>query len=62
MPKTFVLLQGQSGLMGKIWHTEQVSGEGKEKLSPVFKYDIPEGDNSTLSELIERFKDHATQN
>lgn len=48
--------------MGQIWHEEQVSGEGKEKIKPLFKYEFPEGDNSTLSELIERFKDHATSN
>lgn len=40
MPKTFVLIESQSGIVPQMWHTEQVSGEGKERLTPVFKYQL----------------------
>jgi hypothetical protein len=62
MPKTFVFIKTHSGVVGQIWHNEQVSGEGKDKIILVFKYIIPEGDQSSLSELIEKFKDDAAQN
>jgi hypothetical protein len=38
--KTFVLIQGTTGLQGQIWHTAQVSGEGKERIQPVFRYEL----------------------
>lgn len=68
MPKTFVFIEGQTGLMGQVWHTEQVSGEGKEKLSPVFRYELSKEEAAafdhgfiTVGNLIKRFRD-ATQN
>lgn len=59
MPRTFVFIQDHTGIVGQVWHVEQVNGEGKEKVRPVFTYAIPDNDPSTLSKLIERFKDHA---
>jgi hypothetical protein len=40
MPKIFVLIESQSGIVPQMWHIEQVSGEGEERLQPVFKYQL----------------------
>ncbi len=67
MPKTFVLIESQSGIVPQMWHVEQVSGEGKEKLNPIFKYQLTSEEEIAfdngwlfLSDFIERFRDHAT--
>lgn len=64
MPKTFVLVESQSGIVPQLWHVEQVSGEGKEKLTPVFKYQLTSEEEIafeqgflTLGQLAKRFAD-----
>ena len=67
--KTFVFIPSQTGPQPQLWHDMPKDGNGKDKIAPLFKYELTELEEYdfdtgqlTLKILEERFRDKLVPN